>query len=212
MRVITLILFFISLATFADDVKIATIQGKVETDLGSGFQVAHEGDSLKEGQSIRTGADSLVILSYANGTKLKLNALTKITTHAQRGLDLIAGAVFAHVNKESHSHFYVKTPTAVAGVRGTEFFTAYGSGKQASDGWLCVNEGEVEVKPSEGTEPVLVKAGFGIVVEPGKKIEPPKKYDWTTHLNWNMDPSAGDVKDKTSMDSMYRNPLKHNYD
>ena len=41
--------------------------------------------------------------------------------------------------------YTVRTETAVAGVRGTEFFVAYGRRiDEHPDVWLCVNSGAVE--------------------------------------------------------------------
>jgi ferric-dicitrate binding protein FerR (iron transport regulator) len=202
-----LILLFFTWPVFAEDIHVSMAKGTVEVDSGSGFHRAAPNQALKPENSVRTLAASTAIITYPNGTALKLNASSSITIHEQKGIDLHLGAVFAHVNKESHPHFFVKTRAAIAGVRGTDFFTSVGN----ADGWLCVKDGEVEVKGADAA-PVIVGAGFGIVIEQGKKIAPPKEYAWTKKLNWNMDPGAGDITDKTSPDSVYNNPLKHNYD
>lgn len=206
-----LLLFFLSIGAQGQVIKVVAVKGVVEAESSSGFHAVAEGSPLSDGQVIQTHGDSTVLLAYPNGTRLKLNADTKISLHVQSGIDLLRGAVFAHVNKENHPHFIVKTTSAAAGVRGTDFFTTFDDDKN-KDGWLCVKSGEVEVKPVNGSEAVLVKEGFGIVIKPGKNIDPPKQYEWTKHLNWNMDAESGDIVDKTSTKSIYNNLLKHNYD
>jgi ferric-dicitrate binding protein FerR (iron transport regulator) len=199
-------------ATESQEFKLTVVKGTVETDGASGFQKTAEGAVLKAGQTIRTSAGSTAVVKYPNGSLVKLNANSSTKLISISRIDLMRGALFAHIAKEDHPHFEVRTKTVVAGVRGTELFTSYGGGKSRDDGWLCVHEGEVEVKPEGNLEPVVVKAGFGIVFKPGQKIAPPDKFEWTEHLNWNMDSASGDVTDKTSIDSMYKDILKHNYD
>ena len=72
--------------------------------------------------------------------------------------------------------------------------------------------GEVEVKNNDTGDQVNVKEGEGIEIGEGKKIGKPKRYSWTKNLNWNMDETAGDVIDKTSLDAVYNDLLDQDYD
>lgn len=95
------------------------------------------------------------------------------------------------------------------GVRGTELFASYGTGK---DVWMCVNEGIVSVRSKKEKKGTLVKAGEGVVVKKGKWTSKPKPLAWTKKLNWNMDPASGDVVNKVSIESAYSDLLDEDYD
>lgn len=213
MRFIILATMAFSFIAHSETMRLTVSDGLVESGTKEGsLTKSAVGTELKDGDTVRTGKNSTAVISYASGTKLKMNAESKMIVHAEKGIDLVLGAVFAHVQKKPDQHFVVRTKSAVCGVRGTDFFTAYGSGDKHQDGWMCVKEGTVEVTPVEGGDRTVVEAGFGITFQPKKKIAPPKKFEWTENLNWNMDPASGDVRDKTSMDEMYNNLLRHNYD
>ena len=126
------------------------------------------------------------------------------------------GSLFAKIRKNvgkdtSKGQFRIQTKSAVAGVRGTEFFTSYGT--KANDVWLCVNEGLVEVKPADGQKgkSVLVKEGEGIAVT-GKGISKPRPLPWTKNLNWDMDPKSKDLVNKVDIESAYTDLLDQDYD
>lgn len=84
-------------------------------------------------------------------------------------LDLRAGKIFGSVKKLSAASKYeVKTPTGIAGIRGT----SYGLG---ADGSVTVYEGSVMVSFNGGT-PVLVPAGYTLqegATEPTPVVYPP---------------------------------------
>jgi len=55
--------------------------------------------------------------------------------------------------------FEIRTETAVAAVRGTESFTAFGRTKKAGrDLWVCVNKGAVDVTTTASKTPLRVPA------------------------------------------------------
>jgi hypothetical protein len=222
---ICLSLFFASLSAF--EAKIKFLSGSASVlESGKGALKASVGMSLSQGQSIKTGNDSLVVLALEGGSLLKLKELTELrmdkisgteaATNRISSLSLLSGSLFSKVSKlRTEESFQIATPGMVAGVRGTSFFVAYGkkaAADKSEDLWLCVNEGKVEVAASASDKKVLVKPGEGIVVPEGKKLTKPKPYNWTKNLNWNCDPEGGNLKDNTSMDSMYKEPLDLHYD
>ncbi|MGZ3723199.1 MAG: FecR family protein, partial [Bdellovibrionales bacterium] len=165
-----------------------------------------------------TGANATVILNYADNSRVKLKENTEIVIHAgkaaePKGLAVVLGGVFALVTKHPGQSFKVHTPVAVSGVRGTEFFMSYdksSSKGKPGDAWMCVQEGLVEITENDHPAPVLVKAGFGVVVEHGREIAPPQAYAWTKNLNWNMDPADGEIMDKSNVGEDYRKSLLKN--
>lgn len=224
MKFITALSLF-CLWAFAQETEAILIhlEGRVDI-LGkdSGQRRGTKGMTLKEGEGVRTLGDGLAVLALPDGSRLKLreSSFMRLTqfTRGNLGrvtkLDLIGGSVFTKVAKLGASdQFTLMAASAVAGVRGTEFFTAHGPKRPdgSEDVWLCVNEGEVEVKGAGGPE-AKVKAGEGIQVKAGKEVTPPKAYAWTKNLNWNMDAGKGAVKDRTRLEKIYGDPAGVPYD
>lgn len=203
---------FLPVSTWAQSVGVVYIKGDVKAGPSGQLSPIKLGSRVQHGHVLKTGAGSSVIVTFPSESRMKINEKTELTIQApadpkeQTGADLVVGAVFSLVRKTSTPNFQVKTPTAVAGVRGTQFFTSHDA--KTARTWTCVKEGEVEM--TSGTEePVAVPAGLGVLVEKGKRIEPPKKYKWTEKLNWNMDAEAGEVIDRTQIEY---DILRKNYD
>jgi hypothetical protein len=205
---------FTSLA-YASDATVVALHGSA-VSVTAGTETALKlGAKLKNGDTLKTGADSMVVLLFADGTRLKFKDKSEAKIEGESkapgpsGVNLAAGALFALIPKQDKPHFEVRTRAAVAGVRGTEFFASTG----AHDAfWLCVEDGAVNVTPSGSDKPLVVPKGLGVLVEAGKTPEPPKPYAWTKKLNWNMDPDKGDVTDHTDIGSEYKSLLHNKYD
>ncbi|MBV6493877.1 MAG: hypothetical protein LDLANPLL_01901 [Turneriella sp.] len=202
----------------AETGKLAFVIGKVE--VGKSDKTWHKaqlGETVNQGDFIRTGKDGTVVVHLKSGATLKLKpnshiALSEIGDATT--IDVNAGSLFSKIDKRKAGQTYrIRAQTLVAAVRGTEFFFAYGrKTKSKSDMWLCVNEGSVHVTDSSSSSAVDVNKGEGIIVPVGKSIPKPKAYSWTKNLNWNMEPAQGSVIDKTNLRSAYNDLLKNNYD
>ncbi len=93
------------------------------------------GDVVERGSKLRTLADSKLKVLLADESVLTLGASSELTVEEQvlapaptSRLSLVLGAVRALVNEHyatPGASFEVETPTAVAGVRGTEFIASY---------------------------------------------------------------------------------------
>ena len=180
------------------------------------------GESVEAGDLVKTGPNSLAVIRINDRIEVKLRDNTHlwIDSVAERAsVSLDSGGIFARVAKTAASMvrgdggFTVKTPSVVAGVRGTEFFVAYGRTiEEEPDLWLCVNEGTVEVSiPSTG-QSTIVEEGEGINILGGRRSTEPKPYSWTKELNWNFDPAAGEISDQTDLDAAYADLLDQDYD
>jgi ferric-dicitrate binding protein FerR (iron transport regulator) len=156
------------------------------------------------------------VIDLANGTTLKLREKTTLAIDSigeLTSVNLSAGGVFTTIAGKLTGKFSVRTQSAVAGVRGTEFFVAYGRTIDAeADVWLCVNSGQVEVTIPDTGQVVQVPAGLGINIVGGKKITTPRRYPWTRRLNWNVIPGGGNVEDTTSLEAAYSDLLNQDYD
>lgn len=172
---------------------------------------------LKIGQIIKTGDKSLVILKVNKLMKVKINQNSSFeikemnVKKRKASLFLKAGSVFLDVQKNEKNRINLKTKSAVMGVRGTKFFTAYGKeNKDADDDlWMCVKQGKVEIK-TKGKS-VIVNEGEGVFVEKGNSIGEPKPFKWTQNLNWEMD-TAKDVSNKVNIKAQYDDLEDLDYD
>jgi len=142
------------------------------------FRPGQEGRNLKEGDTIRTASDGRAEIEFFDGsvtrldrgTSLRLRSLTPITG-PPRGRTILsdhtAGRTFNRVAEadDPASRFEVHTPSAVASVRGTTFFT-----EVRTDGWEAfgVLDGEVLLRVTDGTRYQL---HAGAYVEIGPDFE-----------------------------------------
>lgn len=208
-------IIFFSTFSHAYTAKITYVNGDVQVGAKDHLQKAVLNQKVAAGEFIRTGKDSTAILTTDDESQLKLkdNSELQLSDPVKNEVLLNFGAMFSKVTKAEKTHFRVRTKTVTMGVRGTRFYTSYGvDEKQKNDVWMCVNEGLVAVEDSGEKNPVLVKEGMGVFAPAGKKVTKPKPYAWTNDLNWNMDPSKGDVVDRTQIKAAYGDLLKHNYD
>lgn len=198
---------------------LAYASGPVTVRDKTGSHRGAKGERLATGDEVWTGKDGAAVIALADGSRLKLTESSRLTltlpTAASPSAEfrLSLGGVFAKVAKQAlGASFRVRTETAVAAVRGTRFFTAYGrkrAGKR--DLWVCVDEGLVDVGTDASPRPLGVPAGKGVLVKSGLDLTSPQAYDWTKKLNWNMDPAAGEVRDRTNLDSAYTDLLDQDY-
>ncbi len=212
------IFFFIFISTiiFAEDGIIAYFDGDVTVQRDGSIIDADFGLSVFEGDILETGKNSLLILQLNNKSELKLREKTILVlegTGKDTSLILNKGSIFSRINKLVNGSFNIRTPSMVAGVRGTEFFVAYGRTIDTEpDIWLCVNEGSVDVSLTSTGESVIVKEGEGINILSGNKLTKPVFYPWTKKLNWNTNPDKGTVRDLTNLDSAYEDLLDQDYE
>jgi len=217
--VFLLLLFFTvaAIPAAADKGSIVYAEGEVLVKRGSRTLSGEIGSDLHPGDLVRTGPGALAVLELGERGQVKLRELTELSLDSlgtRTSVTLNRGGLFSRIKRLFGTEAYeVKTPSAVAGVRGTEFFVAYGRKiEDEYDVWLCVNEGAVEVVlPAEGAS-VIVEEGEGINILGGNRLTDPKFYPWTKDLNWNMEPDRGNIKDETDLDAAYSDLLDQDYD
>lgn len=210
------------IAVAAGAQQIEYVDGDVTVQDESGTHAAEFGMPLAAGDRVVTGADGVAIVRLNDRSQVKMRENTEVTVDsvsAEASITLGSGGVFARVARQVSgvaarvTGFEVRTPSVVAGVRGTEFFVAYGrTVEDEPDLWLCVNEGTVEVSvPATGAS-ALVEEGEGINILAGRKVTNPRPYSWTQDLNWSFDPDSGEVADDTDLDAAYADLLDQDYD
>lgn len=123
-------------------------------------------DQVKDGDIIETGDRSYVIIQTDDGIVIRFDSNTRvvfksISDEKNRELNLDRGKVVSSVSKlKKESEYRVKTPTAVASVRGTEFLTEYDKGKTV----VAVGKGKVSVVKTATEEENFVDTGNTAVV------------------------------------------------
>jgi hypothetical protein len=135
----------------AGSLKKATFSKGAALEPGGRIKMAN-GDFVKlttpMGDSIELSGSTYIKLDQLDSTK----GATKVSLELFKGL---ATNKVAKLGKESS--FSIRTPSAVAGVRGTEFQVAV---SESGETEVAVMEGEVGVSDADGTsEPVPVTAG-----------------------------------------------------
>ena len=144
------------------------------TQVRNGAQVAVEVKGLgKEGDIFTVGEKSTLILQSSDGLVIRFESNTEavissINDVTKREISLNKGKVLSSVEKLQKGHGYaVKTPTAVASVRGTQFLTEFTGTKSI----VAVGKGVVNVKRTAGApDEKLVEKGNSAVVEAEKEI------------------------------------------
>ncbi len=120
-------------------------------------------DLLQEADEVETSAGATVTIQLSSGvvcqigpaTKLRINQLSRNGQAVNANMNLTRGSVTSQANMPAGSRIQVVTPTAIAGVRGTEFIVE--ANAQSTN--VLVNTGEVNVQDPSGTNSVSVPAG-----------------------------------------------------
>lgn len=148
------------------------------------------GARLSEGALIATAGDGFITLRLKDGTtfaltpgsslQLSLLQIQQFTDRPRTGLLLQKGRVTSLVTPftEQKSQYEVRTPLAVAGVRGTRFRVNLDDAHSYSE----VLEGTVRVAPQNhgksvgnaGASTRNVKAGYGAIASAGGKVSAPR--------------------------------------
>lgn len=124
---------------------IVSLRGTAEVEHAGARKPLKIGDQVESGDTVYTGPESVAVVAI-RGTLAKAevqpNASFKITsTGADTDVKLDKGNMWLSVTKRApNEKFTVHTPTAVAGVRGTKFYTA----QQDDITVVCHCEGDVE--------------------------------------------------------------------
>ena len=207
---------------FADDGVIEYVDGDVEVVGPAGTVEAEFGMSVTAGDVVTTGSTGVAVVRLNSRAQVKLRENTQLRIDSvsdQAAVTLDTGGVFARVARTAAGvaqrafSFEVRTPSVVAGVRGTEFFVAYGRAiEDEPDLWLCVNEGSVEVDVPTTGQSVIVEEGEGINILGGLRATEPRFYAWTRDLNWNLNPNAGEIADHADLDALYADGRDRDYD
>ncbi len=140
------------------DARLTAVTGEVVVrPAGGGDEVSGEaGMPLEEGDRVVTSADSTAEIALDGDSLIALGANSDFTLENTRKsasiFSLALGSLLAKIQKLGSQSLSVRSPTAVAAVRGTEFGVD-AAGDHSSVG--VFDEGRVEVKGASGGTEVL---------------------------------------------------------
>lgn len=135
-------------------------------------------ESAKESRAKIVMSDRNVI-NISPDTKLEIQKYENDGNNKNVEMNLLQGKVRNNVEQKydgEKNKFLIKTPTAVAGVRGTQFFTSFDPGTKITA--VVTLRGAVSLAPinvtSGNMKPVLVQKGESTTMAAGANPEPPK--------------------------------------
>ncbi len=159
-----------------------------------GGAAAQAGAALAEGQQVETGANGSAVLALADGSRVKLppSSLAEIVASRAPGANeaqaaklatdgwfagsmrMLRGSVEVLAAKLKRSQpLEVTTPTAVVGVRGTQYRVALDAERSATRSEVL--EGQVRLESAQRSAGADIPAGFGAAIDASaKKPEPVK--------------------------------------
>lgn len=160
---------------------ITEIQGTVTITRSDGRQIdAQKGLSLLPGDMIATGMDGIAGFSFHTGEIFTLNADSQVSIDElsaagedtppvlRLALGFLWSKIKPYVDKAARP--MIHTPTAVVGVRGTEFDTVVSEDSASA---IAVDQGSVEIEAEKET--LVLNQGQSTEVDPDEKILPPEK-------------------------------------
>jgi hypothetical protein len=176
MTSLLLLSLLISTARAEDwDARVTQVKGDVTVYTAEEAEggPASEDMPLQAGDRIHTGPDSSVEIGLDGGSVLALQSNSDFTLTAPSKTDsvftLALGSLLAKIQSLGGGGLKIKTPTAVAAVRGTEFGVEVEDGSDTHVG--VFDEGRVEVTGADGAGAELLKSNEETrVVRGGKPV------------------------------------------
>ena len=158
------------------------------------FDTAYKAQMIRTGDWLKTDKNVFVAIVFLDGSIVKIQSNTEIEIKSSRitakelktQMYISEGQAWSKISKQNNGEFKIKTPTAVASVKGTEFDIDFDDMSESTS--LVVLEGEVEFGNELGT--VIAGAMQGASVT---QDEAPVEYTVAPEdlPNWqnNTDPS-----------------------
>ncbi len=135
---------------------------------------------------VQTESDGFAIIEYQDGTKVKIMPDTKIVIRSNN-IYIDSGTTWFKVEKQKGGNLVVKTPTAIAGIRGTEFLVNVENNGTTN---FQLIEGSVEISDANRRSTMVLNSGIEVTITPGShtlntellKINNDNKWwaDWPT--------------------------------
>lgn len=157
-------------------------KGNVKLTSTSGVdQAVAVGMDVSEGDKLTTGPESSAKIVTLNRNVIVIGEKSEIVfekyqheNEKQKAviIDVKAGSVRSSIKDKydgKDEYYHMKTPSAVAGVRGTDFYVEYDVASK--ENVICTFEGKVSYKPNESKTGYLVVAGKFIRHKEGEDVK-----------------------------------------
>ena len=180
---ILILMFCLSLLTAQTETRVVAAIASVKGDAQvrpvdeRRYNSAYKGQMIHSGEWVKTGKNVFVSIIFLDGTNIKIQSDTEIEIKSSRitrkelktQMYIAEGQAWSKVASQNKGEFRIKTPTAVASVKGTEFDVKFDDLAESTT--LTVIEGEVFFKNDIGS--VLASAMEGATAS---KDEAPTEY------------------------------------
>lgn len=179
---------FASLAVAGNLGKVTYVEGEAALVDGSKEKPLKVNQKIDLGDQIRTGTESVVEVTYAKGTVIRIGENSKVVlsgSEAAANTKVSQGKIWANVQKMATGQYRVTTPVATAAVRGTVFRVDAASDSSST---VALYEGKVDVGPADTTKikseqpatsgwgpPVEVPGPYEVSMETWIHLEPGKE-------------------------------------
>lgn len=191
-------------AAVAQDVGwVAALEGTAEVQRGGNWSALAQGGAVQLGDHVRTAAASRVKLLFGDDSVLTLAERSEVVIDEQvagaaptSSFSLLLGKVRAIVTDRYSAEgaaFEMKSPTAIAGVRGTSFIAGYEEGRDETQVVGLEHVTAVRsIVDATGAKQVLVGPGQSTTVGRGKMPSLPAKLPDTTIRSLTAQTTAGE--------------------
>lgn len=177
----------------------------LESKKNQSRQNAQKDMQFFEGDKIVTQQNSFALLSFQDGSTIKIEPNSELTIisligKSEKGyfgvsrLLLAIGGVMVDVVKKftGPPSVEIETKKGIAfGVRGTKFYTFIEPNSE--DIWTVVLEGEVQAFDFPHDDSESIPESTSIVAIEGEQLTIPQEYRWVKKISWNNDPSQGEL-------------------
>ncbi|MCB1173089.1 MAG: FecR domain-containing protein [Leptospiraceae bacterium] len=153
---------------------VSSVVGSAQLLRAGAAEALTAGQMLQSADTIKTGDQSAVELAVQGFGVVKVGAntevgLAELVNDQNKGrvsLDLKRGDVASVISRQdAESEYSIRTPTAIAGVRGTAFIVSVGGGGTAQ---IAVLDGSVAV--SQDGQEVILEKNSRLVVQKQQKL------------------------------------------
>lgn len=182
--------FLLSNLSFSQTVIYTKGLSLIETE---GFKKEiQKGDILSYGGTIITEKDSLLLISFPSGSKLKIDPDSKITLKEpiieegikQNNFELLRGSLMMNfIREKSSDELIIERNNIALAVRGTTFFI----GEDEQDIVASVEKGTISLIDKNTLDYESVSKGESIIIEREKNFTRPTPQKWSKDLNWTLD-------------------------
>lgn len=199
---------------FQKTAQVPVIAGSVTSGRGTatGVQGSAEltaGGSFLQGDHLKTGEDSVLLLKMSAGADVAMLSGGSIKTDADKSrtvIELYEGCVISKVPSPFSGLYEVRTPGASVTVKGTVFAVIYNTGKTS----VLVSEGVVSIKDTSSG--VLHEIESGYYVEAGAVSKGRRLSGKEASLLKEFEKSSGDSTGLQGLNGIYKEMISEKAD